>query len=189
MGEIVPFGKYRGRALEEMLADRDYCDWLLAQGWFGQRYQNIYNVIVGAGNEPADTPQHNKLQALFLDAAFCRAFLAEALGSELQDGCEVTSNFEVGDVQMDVVLTITEAGRYGRYCEFYVEIKPSLGDDFPTVLRQIRQKINSVFRRQLRHGGEPPWENCGVLYEEFSATSVSLEQVKRIFHPIKLIEA
>jgi hypothetical protein len=28
---IVPFGKYRGRPLEEMMADPSYCAWAMAQ--------------------------------------------------------------------------------------------------------------------------------------------------------------
>lgn len=70
-GEIVPFGKYKGQAVEVMAADRDYCDWLLAQPWAKDKLRSVYNIIINYGAEPQDTPEHNALQAKFLDDAVC----------------------------------------------------------------------------------------------------------------------
>lgn len=67
--EVVPFGKYRDRPVTELLADRDYVDWLRSQPWLQQKQPTIYNVIIGAGgNEPQDTPEHNAMQARYIDA-------------------------------------------------------------------------------------------------------------------------
>lgn len=65
--DIVPFGKYKGRPLVDLIADRSYTDWLAAQPWFRQRYGTVYNLIVNTGAEPQDTPEHNAMQARFLD--------------------------------------------------------------------------------------------------------------------------
>lgn len=66
--DIVPFGKYRDRPVTDLLADRSYVEWLLAQPWFAQRYQPVYNVLIGAGGpEPQDSPEHNAMQARYLD--------------------------------------------------------------------------------------------------------------------------
>jgi hypothetical protein len=59
-------------------ADTDYCEWLTAQPWFRSRYGNVYNILIAGGAEPQDTPEHNQIQARFLDAAWCCA-LADAL--------------------------------------------------------------------------------------------------------------
>src|SRR5712671_7625107 len=69
-GEVIPFGKYRGQPVEILAADREYVDWLTAQPWFRERYGNIYTLIVNNFGEPAETPEHNTLQALFLDERF-----------------------------------------------------------------------------------------------------------------------
>jgi hypothetical protein len=74
MSDIVPFGKYRGQPVEALAADRDYCDWLMAQNWFRDRYQNIYTIVIN-NQQPAETPEHNALQVLFLDEAYRRAFI------------------------------------------------------------------------------------------------------------------
>lgn len=65
--DIVPFGKYKGRPVVDLISDRSYTDWLAAQPWFREKYGTVYNLIVHTGAEPQDTPEHNALQAQFLD--------------------------------------------------------------------------------------------------------------------------
>ncbi len=64
--ELVPFGKYKGRPVEMLLADEEYRDWLLGQPWFRSRFATIYQTIINYGGEPQETPEHNELQASFL---------------------------------------------------------------------------------------------------------------------------
>jgi hypothetical protein len=77
--ELVPFGKYKGQPVEALAADNDYAEWLLSQPWFRDRWPNVYNVVIAYGGEPQDSPEHNQMQARFLDAAWCLA-LADHLG-------------------------------------------------------------------------------------------------------------
>lgn len=73
--EIVPFGKYRGRPVSDMLSDSPYMSWLTMQGWFRERYQNLYVLVtqdVAADNAP--TPEHNAIQIRFADP-FYRAYV------------------------------------------------------------------------------------------------------------------
>jgi hypothetical protein len=53
-----------------MAADESYVQWLLAQDWVKAKYGNFYTLIVNNFTEPDETPEHNALQALFLDDAF-----------------------------------------------------------------------------------------------------------------------
>jgi uncharacterized protein (DUF3820 family) len=79
---IVPFGKYRGRLVEEVLADDpQYLEWLSGQDWFREKHLNLYQVIINRGFEPEETPEHNALQVLFLDDNFCRAFYSAWSGA------------------------------------------------------------------------------------------------------------
>lgn len=71
MSNIVPFGKYKGQPVEVMADDREYCEWLLAQPWAKQKLGAVYNIVINSGAEPQDTPEHNALQAKFLDDAVC----------------------------------------------------------------------------------------------------------------------
>lgn len=68
---IIPIGKYRGQPIETLLADTEYRDWLLAQPWFKEKYLSLYQVIINYGGEPQDSPEHNEMQASFLDDERC----------------------------------------------------------------------------------------------------------------------
>lgn len=72
MNETVPFGKYKGRPVADMLADAEYMAWLEAQPWFRERFAHMTK------NRDADamsrTPVHNRLQAMFLDTTYAHAF-------------------------------------------------------------------------------------------------------------------
>jgi hypothetical protein len=73
---IVPFGKYKGRPIEEVIeTDPSYLHWLAGQDWFRARYVSLHQTIINRGAEPEETPEHNALQALFLDDGFCVRFL------------------------------------------------------------------------------------------------------------------
>lgn len=69
--EVVPFGKYKGQPVEILRADDDYCQWLMGQDWFRIKFGNIYQTIINYGGEPQESPEHNELQASFLDDARC----------------------------------------------------------------------------------------------------------------------
>lgn len=71
--ELVPFGKHKGQPVEIMLADPGYREWVLAQPWVKDRYPTFHQTIINFGGEPADTPEHNQMQAAFLDDTFCLA--------------------------------------------------------------------------------------------------------------------
>ena len=82
--EIVPFGKYKGQPLEVLRSDPEYCEWLTAQGWFREKHDAVYQLIINNFGEPAETPEHNRLQAMFLDNTLCLQLLRK-LGWETLD--------------------------------------------------------------------------------------------------------
>jgi uncharacterized protein (DUF3820 family) len=71
-GTVIPFGKYRGRTIEDVLAaDAKYLEWLAGQDWFRAKHVHLHQVIINRGAEPEETPEHNALQVLFLEDQFC----------------------------------------------------------------------------------------------------------------------
>jgi uncharacterized protein (DUF3820 family) len=67
---IIPFGKYKGQLITNLLNDKGYLDWLKKQTFLKEKYTNIYNIIVHqtiSQNETSKTPEHNKIQNLFLE--------------------------------------------------------------------------------------------------------------------------
>jgi hypothetical protein len=198
--DLIPFGKYKGQPVEQLQNDPEYTKWLLQQPWFVERYGGIQTLIVNNFKEAADSPDHNAMQARFLNRQFAFSVACSgsrwmpfddwalnelsAFRSKMED-CDEDGfyriEFEVGG--WDVV-TRTEYSAWGKlpkdhpeaYCasrernvfwggEFRCELKPTIGEDFPSVLRQVK----------ARGGG-----GC-VLVERFVAESVSFEDVQQMF--------
>lgn len=67
---LVPFGKYKGQPITTLLNDTKYLEWCKQQEWF-QKFPIVYNICVNqtitTNNQNSKTPEHNKLQNLFLD--------------------------------------------------------------------------------------------------------------------------
>jgi uncharacterized protein (DUF3820 family) len=89
--KIIPFGKYKGRLIDEVLIDDpNYLQWLAGQDWFRAKFVVLHQVIINRGAPAEETPEHNALQVRFLDDAFCRHFMRrvpafhEVLGAELR---------------------------------------------------------------------------------------------------------
>jgi hypothetical protein len=81
-GQVVPFGKYKGRDIVEVLdSDPGYLQWLAGQDWFRSKYITLHQTIINRGAEPEETPDHNALQVLFLDDDFCLRFCRAHNGS------------------------------------------------------------------------------------------------------------
>lgn len=78
-GLVVPFGKYKGQPVEVLANDPEYCEWMTAQPWFREKHANVYNVIINNFGDPSETPEHNALQARFLDDEFRLKFASVAI--------------------------------------------------------------------------------------------------------------
>lgn len=181
--EVVPFGKYKGQPVAALAADEDYCEWLTAQPWFKQKYGNVYNILIQGGAEPQDSPEHNEMQARFLDDnwCLCLSFLLWP-GREAAPHAISARSFEAKgwDVVFDADLTVMlrEAGSRNPSSDTAemigrarVELKPDLGDDYPAVLRQVKGYPHdpSYFGRRC------------VVARRHAFAHVTWEQVGRIF--------
>jgi len=74
--DVVPFGKYRGKPIDYLINDADYLHWIqdnLAD-FIQQRHPELYHVVMNNGRRASETPRHNRLQSLFLEDLYRRAF-------------------------------------------------------------------------------------------------------------------
>jgi len=247
---IVPFGKHKGKPVEALAQDRQYCDWLLTKDWFRDKHPTIYQIIINNFGEPSSTPEHNALQARFLDDRFCLALAClykwipidkntclDRVNGELHNVEEQLSLFSVEDESDDDnslasnykrtlrVINGSESLKYNRsdllankkkfmeikeYLDtekstfrlekdfeskgwdvdinfhhalpnywildnnlhdfrISIEIKPSLGDDYPAILRQMKAVSDRI-----------SGSKC-LVYDKFNAAGATLEQIKGIF--------
>lgn len=69
---IVPFGKYKGKHISTLLADKAYLQWcknnnIITEQKYPHIYNTIYCVNVVSNTENTPTPEHNEMQNTFLD--------------------------------------------------------------------------------------------------------------------------
>jgi hypothetical protein len=69
---ILPFGKYKGRSIEEVLSRLSAM--ARRAGLIPSQVRGPESGI-NRGAEPQETPEHNALQVRFLDGEFCLRFL------------------------------------------------------------------------------------------------------------------
>lgn len=234
--DIVPFGKYKGQPIEVLSNDRQYCEWLMSQGNFLDRYSGIKTLIINNFKEPEDTPEHNKIQALFIKDSFCIAVLKsigysiekisasvhfkndlhqdvferypDDIKNNLKEALKLCDELKAFDIKVSQVKFETEgADVFVRisllpqdyYQEIYkkldkvyyrnksetircdfteliwnrfhfnipdlrIEIKPMIGDDYPSVMRQMKAN------------------KCNVLfYSSYSGSGISEADMRKIF--------
>lgn len=202
--KIIPFGKYKGQPIEVLAADESYRDWLLSQGWFTEKFRDVYNVVINYGGEPQDSPEHNALQARLLNDDFCLSILRAIepkwfnLRESYLSGKARPAIFDVNKI-IDEKLSKEEPitvhhvefehngwdsvirfsgglfyevlaesfnGKYnketGRYEELIqarvgpqntillVECKPVVGDDYPSILRQMKNYKDVEYHHCIR---------------------------------------
>lgn len=163
--EIVPIGKYKGQPLERLMADQSYSEWLLAQAWFVDRYAELANLLrLGRLTEPQDTPEHNAMIAGLIDQR--DAF--EALASRILAGYWARSEeIYCSSFRQELepkggdILIMVDAAR------ILVEAKPLIGDDYPSVIRQVK---SAGYGR-----------GSVVIANKVETTNLSLQQVRRQF--------
>jgi hypothetical protein len=84
---IIPFGKHKGATVADVLAtDPQYAEWMLGQAWFAERFAELHAALLTRGAGTDDTPEHNAIQARFMDPLFCAAFVVHVLGRETLTG-------------------------------------------------------------------------------------------------------
>lgn len=127
-------------------------------------------------SEPQDTPEHNKLQAEFLNPSCCAALLKRL---NVESICEISpAQFELNAI--DVYFTYTYPryyknleGQIEQYMDekgVSIEIKPTLSDDYPSILR------NGI--------GTPKGGSLGhkvLIVGDFSSDAIDFDQLKAIF--------
>lgn len=186
---IIPFGKYKGRSIADVAAaDPSYLQWCMQQNWFVEQYAHLVVNVTNFVSPSEATPAHNAMQVRFLDEEYRYAFAWAAFSGVKE--CEVgPAKFElISDVVFDLTLERGEEGcRYDATYPILVELKPSLGDDFPAVLRQIkkqRERVDTaaaIYRSPF--GGRKDSQDCVwvLLIGEYTGTGATLDQLREVF--------
>jgi hypothetical protein len=164
-GEVIPFGKYKGQPVEVLASDRDYCNWLMAQTWFGERYPQVHTLVINNFGEPTETPEHNALQIRLLDDGF-RAKCTEAALRFFDADRQWTHRVDRGDGHTEMSL-VTPYFTTPRAPQFEVggmdvlwevdlwQICHTCGPTHPTTLPDRHQSLWEKRSYRRGHGDDP----------------------------------
>jgi hypothetical protein len=206
---IVPFGKYKGSDITELLKDRSYVEWARLQAWLPQRYPVIYNVIVGGSpakgkGKKQDSPEHNAMQTRFLNTDLCERLGRRYVSGEARLRGYIRGDDAIGgltyrlsvdrlkfehrlwDVVFDIRAALEDAtgSHVGAVsmAHLYVELKPSISDDFFAVLRQVTNRRD----QQNARDGHGDLDRILVVTDAVAPSNVSVDEVKAAFRTQKV---
>lgn len=85
--QVMTFGQFKGKPLLEVLANKQYIDWVKANVKLNEKqhgaafYQAVYNITYTAPTSvDSKTPEHNLMQNHFLDTAVTQKLLQKCFG-------------------------------------------------------------------------------------------------------------
>ncbi len=202
---IVSYGKkYRGQPITTLLNDTDYLEWCKKQPDFEKKDPIVYNICVNqtitTNNQNSKTPEHNKLQNLFL-----KKVNREQLWNYITKNRTFnnhkhlklnTSNVEfegifnwdcIADFNFDAQCLNSRSCCSNEFDSFhqyvFCEIKPLLGDDYPCVLRKMKIQIeltNNIIKNQNRF----PSSFSGIyllVIKQFDSNITTKKELIQIF--------
>lgn len=210
MNQLMPFGKYKGQPVSVLAGDPSYCDWIMGQDGIKQKWPVVYNLIVNNFTRSEDTPEHNRLQAQFLDRNFVEKFLYHVSRyiwpsrADCYRRVQMDFEFRGWDVYFyvsDDIYRIKDNAivDYTHSQRIFVELKPSVGDDFPTIMREMRTHSRISYQERTYNGGYTTVtdtlnpNDCWLVYDRYNASSVTETQMRKMFevngfHVVSLTE-
>ncbi len=180
--DVVGFGRYRGQSIEALAADRRYCEWLLMQPWFTKHHKKTHRLLMQMGIRVEETPEHNKMQARFLDQDLCEQLARWLVMNSSMERVHHEWFIEFEECNWDLYLTVGASSEEewninGQSVTGLIELKPIIGDDYPVILRNIKKRGTRLFDRTFSGLEFIPM----VIADEFESDAVTLEQAQVMF--------
>jgi len=200
---IVPFGKHKDKSVIDLEKDRSYVAWLFHQAWFSSRYPHIYNYLIAKGHAPvliAEHLDHNRLQAKFVNPTEVRKLITQAYPTETID--ILNMQFEGLSGADLVIRCVTRTESSSSSFAVLVELKPTVGEEYTEVLRQMRSQryshtvyhpsdipiCGACSRRRVSTGRPPTRQIRQILaIQEYIGEEIPLSTVRLIFGDIVIV--
>lgn len=167
-GKVITFGKHKGKSIDDVLiGDPAYLQWLAGQAWFRERHVALYQTVINFGAEPSETPDHNALQVLFLEDAFClrfAQFVTKGFRRATVEDVQTTRSFE--SMGVDVKLQITDQRKPPKG-EQSAELVAALAAHKAIVARRPgdRASKDELTAFALEIGGVTRVDDVGLMFE------------------------
>jgi uncharacterized protein (DUF3820 family) len=170
---LIPFGKYKGKPVTEIISDTEYLKWLSLQPWFKEKHPTIYNITINQtiSNNDSKTPEHNKIQNMFLEENFCISIFdylyKDNIINDFTILYKLISNDNINDIIMEHVnnyikkIDVEFEAKYNWDVVLFPDI------NFKSIILPIDRKIISSELKtiDLCKGNEEGITNCEYKYK------------------------
>ena len=199
---LVGFGKHSDLTFQALAeTQRGYVHWLFRQSWFQSKYPDLYEYMDAVGLRPEITAStilegdvapvdHNTFQARFTDDNELLHLVQSILGKE--HNYNITNvTFEHlcnADIVVDVECRAKNAGWFSgtQYFTLLIELKPSVSNDYPEILRQMRTQHRSYNYFTTAPKTNPVIQQA--LVTRAYTGKVDIEAVRKMFGEIQIVE-
>jgi len=201
---LVPFGKYKGQPITTLMNDTKYLEWCKQQEWF-QKFPIVYNICVNqtitTNNSNSKTPEHNKLQNLFLEKENIEKLWNIIINKYCKSNRHIPLKFNSYKIEFEgrfnwdcifVFDNYTQCLNGPRCCsnEFdisvlfvFSEIKPLLGDDYPCVLRKMKNQVELTKNAYKEKTGFGIFHlKYLLIIKEYNSINTSKDEIIKIFN-------
>ena len=211
---LVPFGKYKGQPITTLMNDTEYLEWCKQNEWF-KKYPIVYNICVNqiiTTNQTSKTPEHNKLQILFLENKMNTIKLLRRCIFNKNDSipkkrcydfrvtCEGIFNWDIivedieiwkchcDDTDIECHCDGFADKSYKSYNDIYIEIKTLIGEDYPAIKRKMDTQITLTKNKYFNKDDKSYIYKAYyvLLIKEFNATSATKERLIKYFDSSKI---
>ena len=146
---LVSFGKHANLTFEQLAVTQPgYIHWLFMQEWFEGKYPELFDYLVSVGLQPKsrssssnEIMNNNQYQSRFIPS---RGELKQLITSIIGEHQLVSVTFEHlcnADIVVDVLVSKnTKWYTSSQNVVVLIELKPSVSNDYPEILRQIRSQ-------------------------------------------------
>nr|QBK86524.1 MAG: hypothetical protein LCMAC102_03190 [Marseillevirus LCMAC102] len=187
--KIVGFGKHKGLTYSELAeTQKKYVIWLFKQSWFQSKYPELYEYLDLAGLRPKEISEdHNHFQALFTDDIKLHNLIRNIINN--------TSTYTITKVifehlcNADIVIEIkyTKKGLFSKSelpHVLLIELKPTVSNDYPDVLRQMRSQLHSYYHYDKTAHLKKIQQ--ALVCKKYTG-DIELENVRKMFDDIQII--
>jgi len=182
---LVNFGKHAELTFQELAETQpEYIDWLLKQEGIDENRPELYDYLVfnGFGSTVSTYTDHNTFQAQFTNF--------ENIYELLNEEAEVYNLYFEDECNADIVVEyyINKSGWIFNYKERHVlliELKPTVSNDYPEILRQMRKQCRAY---RFYHKDFPLENIHQMLICQSYTGKIPLGQVKIIYGKIEFNE-
>jgi hypothetical protein len=175
--ETIPFGKLQGKPIQALDNDPSYALWLAQQPWFREKFSGIFAYVASKFDLDEETPEHNAMQLKWLNRALLSRMIYATYAGDPFDSLEQLESLDGSDIRevapeqngWDICFKWQSSPR--DINDNFVELKTTLGDNYPAVLRTMNAK-------KLRNAADPDYF---LIVRQLTTKVANVEQLVDFF--------